>query len=156
VTTSHSFSCGGCGGGNYDRSYGSRRHEGMPTVPCRWIITTGSRGSGLSSTGDQTVHSPMPHNRVLLGIILLIFNTHCLVLPRSLSYWGSKVEYELLLMKWVLSQNRSWLFSLTSFLSQNLSLRYSASRTDQRFWWLGWYQCFSFSSMPGTFLHQRV
>jgi hypothetical protein len=25
----------GCGGGNFDRSQGSRRHEGTPTIPCR-------------------------------------------------------------------------------------------------------------------------
>ena len=30
------LSCGGCGDGNFDRSQKARRHDGTPSVPCRW------------------------------------------------------------------------------------------------------------------------
>jgi hypothetical protein len=39
----HASPVGGCGGGNFDRSQGSRRHDQTPSVPCRWKLPlTGS------------------------------------------------------------------------------------------------------------------
>jgi hypothetical protein len=32
------LSCGGCGGSNFSRSQGSRSHDQMPSVPCRWKL----------------------------------------------------------------------------------------------------------------------
>ena len=61
-----SLSCGGCGGSNFDRSQGSRRHERTPSIPCRRKLPPPgfTKVHGLSSTGDQAVcaYSIAPHS----------------------------------------------------------------------------------------------
>jgi hypothetical protein len=77
------LSCGGCGGSNFDRSQGSRRHDWTPSIPCR------CKSPPIGSPGIQnfaqlktrlSVRNPdicMSHIQIYVYILIYVYVAKC-------------------------------------------------------------------------------